>query len=354
MADKAISELITAEQITATDMFVLEQNGTAKKLTGQVLLNWLTKAADGHGGIAKIEQVGTVGVTDTYRITFADQSLFEYTVTNGKGIRSVEKTNTTGLVDTYTITYTDDNTDTFSVTNGSRGASGDPAYVWIKYAYEKPSLENPTIGDIPDNWIGFYTGKVSTAPEEWSSYNWFEMKGKQGDPGAPATLVSSVSEYQVSDAGNIIPSGSWSTTVPNVPQGKYLWTRTTIQFNSGSPSVFYSVSRMGLDGSGSVSSVCSISPDSNGNVPLTAENVGALNIKGGTMEGNIDMNGMTLVGLPAPQNGTHATPKDYVDTEIGKVLSVPSSTAADNGKFLRVVNGAAAWQTVQSAEEVSV
>ena len=31
MADKAISELVSAEQITATDMFVLEQNGTAKR-----------------------------------------------------------------------------------------------------------------------------------------------------------------------------------------------------------------------------------------------------------------------------------------------------------------------------------
>ena len=34
--------------------------------------------------------------------------------------------------------------------------------------------------------------------------------------------------------------------------------------------------------------------------------------------------------------------------------SVPSSTTEDNGKFLRVVDGAAAWQTVQNAEEVSV
>ena len=45
MADKAISELVAAEQIKSTDMFVLEQDGTAKRLQGQTLLNWLTAAA---------------------------------------------------------------------------------------------------------------------------------------------------------------------------------------------------------------------------------------------------------------------------------------------------------------------
>ena len=39
MADKAISELVAAEQIKSTDMFVLEQDGTAKRLQGQTLLN---------------------------------------------------------------------------------------------------------------------------------------------------------------------------------------------------------------------------------------------------------------------------------------------------------------------------
>lgn len=35
-------------------------------------------------GISKIEKIGTVDLVDTYRITFTDNSTFEYTVTNGK------------------------------------------------------------------------------------------------------------------------------------------------------------------------------------------------------------------------------------------------------------------------------
>ena len=57
MADKAISELIAAEQIKAADLFVLEQDSAAKKLTGQILLNWLTAAADGHGGIHLLHHI---------------------------------------------------------------------------------------------------------------------------------------------------------------------------------------------------------------------------------------------------------------------------------------------------------
>ena len=78
MADKAITELVAAEDIGATDLFVLQQNNTAKKLPGQVLLNWLTRAADGHGGIQSIVKKSTSGLVDTYRITLADTTTFDF------------------------------------------------------------------------------------------------------------------------------------------------------------------------------------------------------------------------------------------------------------------------------------
>jgi hypothetical protein len=42
MADKAISDLTQALQITGEDLFVLEQSGEAKKLKGETLLNFVT------------------------------------------------------------------------------------------------------------------------------------------------------------------------------------------------------------------------------------------------------------------------------------------------------------------------
>lgn len=273
MADKAISELVAAEQIKSTDMFVLEQDGTAKRLQGQTLLNWLTAAADGHGGISNIAKTGTDGLVDTYTITLADTTTKTFTVTNGNGLTAFEKLSTVGLVDTYRFTRSDDTYFTFAVANGAKGDTGEASHVWIKYASQQPTASSHSMGDLPDAWMGVYSGTAAEAPDDWQQYTWYQIKGEKGDTGAAATVTGTTAEYMVSDSGTIVPSGSWSTTIPTVPQGKYLWTRVTTTFNTGSPAVSYSVTRMGIDGTGSVSTVNDKSPDESGNVALTAADI---------------------------------------------------------------------------------
>lgn len=273
MADKAISELVAAEQIKSTDMFVLEQDGTAKRLQGQTLLNWLTAAADGHGGISNIAKTGTDGLVDTYTITLADTTTKTFTVTNGNGLTAFEKLSTVGLVDTYRFTRSDGTYFTFAVANGAKGDTGEASHVWIKYASQQPTASSHSMGDLPDAWMGVYSGTAAEAPGDWRQYTWYQIKGEKGDTGAAATVTGTTVEYMVSDSGTIVPSGSWSTTIPTVPQGKYLWTRITTTFNTGSPAVSYSVTRMGIDGTGSVSTVNDKSPDESGNVALTAANI---------------------------------------------------------------------------------
>lgn len=90
-------------------------------------------------GIASIVKTATVGVVDTYTITYDDLRTTTFEVTNGaagapgrdgtdgadgNGIASIVKTATAGLVDTYTITFTDGQTTTFNVTNGQNGSNG--------------------------------------------------------------------------------------------------------------------------------------------------------------------------------------------------------------------------------------
>ena len=313
MADKAISELVSAEQITATDMFVLEQNGTAKKLTGQVLLNWLTKAADGHGGIQSYELVKTEGLVKTYRFTLADQTQMDIQVTDGRGISSISKISTSGLIDTYQISYNDGTTGTFTVANGDKGDKGDNTYIWIKYASQEPTASSHSFGDIPDAWIGVYYGPLAAAPTDWQQYKWFRMKGDKGDPGDPATLISAAVTYQAGISGTVIPSGSWSSSIPTVSQGQYLWTRIVQQFNTGDPVTAYSVSRMGLDGLGAVVTVNNVPPDANGNVSVDAASVKAIPLTGGTLQGNLNMNGQKLSGLNTPTENDEAVPKAFVD-----------------------------------------
>ena len=316
MADKSVGELIAAQSVTPTDLFVLEQNGTAKKLTGQILENWLVSFADGHGGIQSIKKLSTSGLADTYRITLADTTTFDFVVNNGRGITGISKTSTSGLVDTYTISYNNGTTSKFTVTNGEKGDKGDNTYTWVKYASQEPTEESHSMGDIPDDWRGEYNGPLAEAPTDWKQYKWFKHKGEKGDTGNPATLVTKSVTYQVSDSGTIIPSGSWGSSIPVVSQGKYLWTKTEVRFNTGDPIVSYSVARMGIDGSGSVSSVAGVSPDATGNVPITASDVGALPATGGTITGPINMNGQTLSGLNAPTEDTQAANKGYVDSKV--------------------------------------
>lgn len=313
MADRAISELDEATSVTDPDLFILEQNNTAKKLTGRTLVKHLLGLIDGHGGIQGIEEYGSSGLSDTYRITLSDETYYDIVVTNGKGINKIARTKQSGLVDTYTITYNDSTTSTFTVTNGAKGDKGDNAYIWVKYASQEPTSSSVSLGDIPDEWMGIYIGTSATAPTSYSNYKWYQIKGEMGDTGKEATLVNSTVSYQAGDSGTIIPSETWSSNPPVVPQGKYLWTRQVLQFNTGSPVTSYSVARYGVDGSGSVSSVNNIGPDENGNITVTADSLGALPLKGGTMEGEINMNGQSLFGLNSPQSSTEAATKGYVD-----------------------------------------
>lgn len=240
MADKAISQLNAATAVTSVDLFVLEQSGEAKKLTGQILENWLVSFADGHGGVqsfAKISSSGTNPVIDVWRMTYADE------------------------------TYTD-----ISITNGIKGDTGDQTYVWIRYAHTYPTSDSD-MGTSPDEWIGIYSGTSTTAPTHYTDYTWYQFKGDTGETGAAATITAATIGYQQSDSGSVVPEGSWVTTVPTPVAGKFLWTRIQIQFNTGSPITAYSVSRYGIDGSGSVVSVNGVSPDGNGNVQLTASDI---------------------------------------------------------------------------------
>lgn len=157
MADRTISELTAATAVQSADLFVLEQNNTAKKLTGQILENWLVSFADGHGGIQSIAKTGSTG--------------------------------TNPVVDTYTITLADETTFNFTVTNGLKGDTGAQTYVWVKWAAQQPTADNQMSGS-PDKWIGIYVGLASTAPTTYTSYAWYQYKGDKGDTGDAVTSVS--------------------------------------------------------------------------------------------------------------------------------------------------------------------
>jgi len=265
MADKTISELPAATEINPADLFVLQQQATnsARSLQGQVLVAWLTNYADGHGGI-----------------------------------QGIAKTSTSGLVDTYTISYADGSTGTFTVTNGARGATGAAAYVWIKWAAQNPTADNQ-MSNNPDNWIGIYSGTASTAPTTYTSYKWFQYKGEKGDTGDTGASILSVTRT----SGDGSP-GTYDTY--------------TVTLDTGAVAGTFQVWN-GLNGTGAVNSVNSILPDTNGNVQISATDVGAVPTGQGIPAG-----GTTGQVLAKTGSANYAT--EWVDKSWKLAGSTTSST----------------------------
>lgn len=100
-------------------------------------------------------------------------------------------------------------------------------YLWN---YEHVTYTNNSTSDTAKRVIGVYGDK-----------------GNTGDTGVG--VKSSTVTYQASTSGTTIPTGSWVSTIPNVADGQYLWTRTVIAYTDGKTTTSYSVGKMGQNGS---------------------------------------------------------------------------------------------------------
>ena len=157
-------------------------------------------------------------------------------------------------------------------------------------------------------------------------------QGPQGETGATGPIASITSQtmvYQNSTAGDTIPSGEWQSVRPVTPQGQYLWTRLTLSWNNGIDTVLYSVSRMGVDGTGSVVSVNDKGPDQDGDVSLSGADIPV----SGTDSTKLNTAIQTLAtGLSQKANSddlaTVATSGDYADLTGAPNLSTVATSGA--------------------------
>lgn len=70
--------------------------------------------------------------------------------------------------------------------------------------------------------------------------------GGKGDTGKG--VKSTAITYQKGTSGTTAPTGTWSTTIPTVGAGEYLWTKTVITYTDNTTSTSYSVGMMGATG----------------------------------------------------------------------------------------------------------
>lgn len=73
-------------------------------------------------------------------------------------------------------------------------------------------------------------------------------QGTNGQHGTSVTVSSTSVTYQASSSGTTTPTGTWESSVPSVPNGQFLWTKTVVNYSDGKSTTSYSVSYKGTNG----------------------------------------------------------------------------------------------------------
>lgn len=113
----------------------------------------------------------------------------------------------------------------------------------IKQNADKITLQAKSVTEIK----GIASSANSNASSALNKANSLTDRANSGEFNGRGVKNTTV-EYQASTSGTTVPTGVWSTTIPNVAAGSYLWTKTTTNYTSGTPTIGYSVARMGMNG----------------------------------------------------------------------------------------------------------
>lgn len=139
------------------------------------------------------------------------------------------------------------------------------------------------------------------------------FRGANGNNGTSVTVKSQSVTYQVGDSGTTAPTGTWSTSVPSVPAGKYLWTKTVVIYSDNKSTTAYSVSRSGTDGSNGSS--------------VTVKNTSVTYQK--SSSGTTTPTGTWSTSVPSVSSGEYLWTKTVVTYSDGK--STTSYSVSRNG-----------------------
>lgn len=112
------------------------------------------------------------------------------------------------------------------------------------YAYD---IEHGFMEKAPGSdgriYLGTYTDSNEEASGNPADYDWAKVKGEDG-----VGLESTEIFYVGSTNGQTPPESGWQTTVPNVPQGQYMWTKVVWTYSDDSIKTAYSVGKIGANG----------------------------------------------------------------------------------------------------------
>ena len=139
---------------------------------------------------------------------------------------------------------------------GPKGADGRTPYFHTAYADSADGqLGFSTTNASGKLYMGTCTDYIQSDPTDYRAYTWVKIKGEKGDTGAtgPAGrdgkgVKGYKITYQAGTSGVTYPTGNWSSSIPTVPKGQYLWSKTTLTYTDNTTSDTYSVAYFPVNG----------------------------------------------------------------------------------------------------------
>ena len=133
------------------------------------------------------------------------------------------------------------NADAILWTAGHKWEQGSIATPWI------PSASEVTTADYP-SYIGQYTNYTQVDSPNPRDYTWVLIRGNDGLPGKDGVGIKTTTIiYGISDSDTAMPK-NWSSQVPTLVKGKYLWTKTTWTYTDNSSETGYQKTYIAKDG----------------------------------------------------------------------------------------------------------
>lgn len=131
----------------------------------------------------------------------------------------------------------------------------------ITYAISTSPTDTPSSG-WTDQVPTLQKGKYLWTKTQWTytdntvengyTVSYIAKDGNDGNDGVAGKdgvgIANTLVQYVGSTSGTIKPTSGWSTTIPTVAEGNFLWTKTTWTYTDGTKEDGYSVAKMGAKG----------------------------------------------------------------------------------------------------------
>ena len=107
---------------------------------------------------------------------------------------------------------------------GEDGEDGTSMYFHVKYSNDGGLTFTANNGETEGIYIGTYADREEMDSTDVTKYKWVKLKGQ--------SLVKSTPEWYLSTSKTNQTGGSWSTTIPELKDGYYLWLRYKLEWEN--------------------------------------------------------------------------------------------------------------------------